>query len=185
MNLLLALSLGLDEEYFNRELFWNGIGYGNEMVRMNFYPENQYSNSAKGTYGLGEHTDLGWLTFLAFDGKPGLEIQRPDGSWFMPTNMTRDMVIVNMGDFVKRLTNGKYRSTLHRVHNPNGKERVSFGVFFDPNYNVIGRPIELLLKPGEQAMYEPISFRDHILYCEKTVCCKDKGKMPPACDQLI
>eukprot|EP00127_Corallochytrium_limacisporum_P000006 Clim_evm6s1 gene=Clim_evmTU6s1 len=178
MNKLMALSLGLDEDYFNRELFWNGIGYGNELVRLNYYPENQYSDSSRGTYGLGEHTDFGWLTFLGFDGKRGLEIQRPDGSWFMPVNVTREMLIINLGDFVKRLTNGRYRSTLHRVHNPDGKERVSFPIFFNPNYNVIGKPIEKLLEPGEKPLYEPMTFGEHILHCEKTVVRSDKGKMP-------
>eukprot|EP00127_Corallochytrium_limacisporum_P000008 Clim_evm8s1 gene=Clim_evmTU8s1 len=178
VNRLMALSLGLDEEYFNRELFWNGLGFGAELVRMNYYPENLRSNCDKGTFGLGEHTDFGWLTFLAFDGNPGLQIQHANGSWFSPKNVTRDMIILNQGDFVKRLTNGKYRSTLHRVHNPEGKERISFPYFFNPNYNVIGKPIEKLLEPGEKLEYEPLTFGQHILHCRTTVIRPDTGKMP-------
>eukprot|EP00127_Corallochytrium_limacisporum_P000007 Clim_evm7s1 gene=Clim_evmTU7s1 len=178
MNRLMALSLGLDEEYFNRELFWNGLGFGNEFMRLNYYPEKLHSNCEKGTFGLGQHTDFGWITFLAFDGTPGLQIQRADGTWFSPKNVTRDTIIVNQGDFVQRVTNGKYRSTMHRVHNPAGKERISFPYFFNPNYNVIGRPIEKLLEPGEQPIYESMSFGEHILHCEKTICRTTHGQMP-------
>eukprot|EP00127_Corallochytrium_limacisporum_P002077 Clim_evm13s100 gene=Clim_evmTU13s100 len=179
VNRLMALSLGLDEEYFNRELFWNGIGFGNELVRLNFYPENLHSNSERGTFGLGQHTDAGWLTFLAFDGKPGLEIRRADGTWFMPKNVTKDMIVINQGDFVERITNGRYRSTVHRVQNPDGKERVSFPMFFNPNFNVIGKPIEKLLNPGEELKYEPMTFRQHIFRAMRAMVRNtDDGKVP-------
>eukprot|EP00127_Corallochytrium_limacisporum_P000004 Clim_evm4s1 gene=Clim_evmTU4s1 len=178
MNRLVALSLGLDEEYFNREFFWNGLGFGNEILRLNFYPENIYTNSAKGTFGLGEHTDAGWLTFLAVDGKPGLEIQHPDGTWFMPKNLTRDTVVVNQGDFVTRVTNGKYRSTTHRAHNPDGNERVTFPVFFNPNYSLTGKPIEKLMEPGEEPKYEAVTFKEHILGNIEKIIRKGGAKMP-------
>eukprot|EP00127_Corallochytrium_limacisporum_P000010 Clim_evm10s1 gene=Clim_evmTU10s1 len=175
---LMALSLGLDEEYFNRELFSNGVGCGHELIRINYYPENLHSNADRGTFGLGEHTDFGWLTFLAFDGNPGLQIQDANGSWFSPTNVTRDMIIVNQGDFVKHLTNGKYRSTLHRVHNPEGRERISFPIFFNPNYSIVGKPIEQILEPGEEPKYEALTFGKHILGRRVSTIRKDIGKMP-------
>eukprot|EP00127_Corallochytrium_limacisporum_P000011 Clim_evm11s1 gene=Clim_evmTU11s1 len=178
MNRLMALSLGLDEEYFNRELFWNGIGFGDEVLRLNHYPENLRSNAAKGVFGLGEHTDLGWLTLLAFDGNHGLQIQSANGTWFSPKNVTRDMLIVNQGDFVQRLTNGVYRSTRHRVHNPTGKERISFAFFFTPNYTVVGKPIPHLLKPGEKMNYEPVTFLQHIDETERIMVRPGEGKMP-------
>eukprot|EP00127_Corallochytrium_limacisporum_P000005 Clim_evm5s1 gene=Clim_evmTU5s1 len=177
MNRLMALSLGLDEEYFNREYFWNGVGFGNEILRLNFYPENLHTNTAKGTYSFGEHTDAGWITLLAVDGKPGLEIERSDGTWFMPKNLTGDMMVVNQGDFVSRITNGRYRSTNHRAHNPDGNERVSFPVFFNPNYSIIGKPIEEIMEPGEEPKYEALTFKEHIFLKAETIIHKD-AKIP-------
>eukprot|EP00127_Corallochytrium_limacisporum_P000009 Clim_evm9s1 gene=Clim_evmTU9s1 len=178
MNRLVALSLNLDQEYFNRELFWNGLGFGHEFMRLNFYPENLHSNAEKGIYGLGQHTDFGWLTFLAFDGNPGLQIQSAGGRWFTPKNVTRDMVVINQGEFVERCTNGRYRSTLHRVHNPSGRERISYPVFFNPNAYVVGKPIEKLLAPGEEPKYKALTFDEHIKERQRAIIRTNEGKVP-------
>ena len=43
------------------------------------------------------------------------------------------------------MTGGFYRSTPHRVQNQSGRDRLSFPFFFDPNFNVEVKPIELRL----------------------------------------
>jgi Isopenicillin N synthase and related dioxygenases len=42
-------------------------------------------------------------------------------------------LICNIGDLLERWTNGRLKSTTHRVLNTSGKERLSIPVFFDPN----------------------------------------------------
>ncbi|KYC38948.1 hypothetical protein WA1_33650 [Scytonema hofmannii PCC 7110] len=42
-----------------------------------------------------------------------------------------------------RMTRGLYRSTPHRVLNLSRRHRLSFPFFFDPNFNVEVKPIEL------------------------------------------
>lgn len=54
-----------------------------------------------------------------------------------------DSFVCNIGDMLDRMTRGLYRSTPHRVQNKSGRNRQSFPFFFDPNFNVEVKPIEL------------------------------------------
>ncbi|MBD1843409.1 isopenicillin N synthase family oxygenase [Cyanobacteria bacterium FACHB-63] len=51
--------------------------------------------------------------------------------------------VCNIGDMLDRMTGGQYRSTPHRVRNAAQKDRLSFPFFFDPNFDVEVKPIEL------------------------------------------
>ena len=47
-----------------------------------------------------------------------------------------------LGDMLDRLTGGWYRSTPHRVRNSSGHDRLSFPLFFDPDFDAEIRPID-------------------------------------------
>ena len=51
--------------------------------------------------------------------------------------------IVNLGDMLDRLTEGRYRSTPHRVKNTSGKQRLSFPFFLDPSWDAVVTPLPL------------------------------------------
>ncbi|MGE0800400.1 MAG: 2OG-Fe(II) oxygenase family protein [Lautropia sp.] len=51
--------------------------------------------------------------------------------------------VCNIGDMLDRMTGGRYRSTPHRVvRNTSGRDRLSFPLFFDPNFEARVQPIE-------------------------------------------
>jgi isopenicillin N synthase-like dioxygenase len=88
----------------------------------------------------GAHHDYGGLTILRQDEAPGgLEVCDAGGTWHQVPPSPGGFVI-NVGDLMSRWTNGRWRSTLHRVVNP-GREltgstqRLSMVVFFSPNEN--------------------------------------------------
>lgn len=75
------------------------------------------SDPSVGRYGAGPHTDWGSFTILATDQTPGLQIYMPEcggGTW-LDVPPIPGTLIVNAGDQISILTNGMYRSALHRV----------------------------------------------------------------------
>lgn len=89
-------------------------------------------------FGVGEHTDYGFLTMLSTDGVAGLEI-RLDGAWYeLPDDP--EIIFVNVGDMLERASGGHLRSTPHRVRLPD-RERLSFPYFFDPSFDARLHPL--------------------------------------------
>lgn len=72
------------------------------------------SDPAAGKFGAGAHTDWGSFTILATDETPGLQIQMDHDVW-LPVPPRKGCLIINSGDQIAHLTNGYYRSAMHRV----------------------------------------------------------------------
>ncbi|QUC17483.1 uncharacterized protein UV8b_01724 [Ustilaginoidea virens] len=83
------------------------------------------------SYGIGQHTDFGFLTILMADA-PGLQILSPSDRW-VDVPVIPDTFIVNVGDMFDQLTGGRYPSRPHRVRRPppGSPPRLSFPLFFD------------------------------------------------------
>lgn len=131
----IALSLGLEASYFRDRYTADPL----ILFRIFNYPPN--ANSQTQSWGVGEHTDYGLLTILKQDDSGGLQVMSKSG-WIDASPIANSFVC-NIGDMLDRLTGGLYRSTPHRVENSSGRDRLSFPFFFDPNFNVEVRPIEL------------------------------------------
>ena len=84
-------------------------------------------------WGVGEHTDYGVLTILRQDEVGGLQVKSPAG--WVDAPPVPGSFVCNIGDMLDRMTGGFYRSTPHRVRNVSGRSRLSFPVFFDPNFH--------------------------------------------------
>ena len=52
-------------------------------------------------------------------------------------------MIINIGDMLDILTEGRYRSTPHRVLNVSGRDRLSFPFFLDPSLEAEVIPLPL------------------------------------------
>ena len=79
------------------------------------------------------HQDINFITLLIQATGGGLELQTPDGDW-MPIEAEPNQLIVDSGDMMANLTNGQFRSTMHRVVNPPdlAKRRLSMPFFMHP-----------------------------------------------------
>jgi len=114
----------------------------------------------------GRHTDLGMMTVLRNDAKPGgLEVQSRDGRWIAPPAIP-DTFVVNIGDMMMRWTNDRWVSTPHRVAVPAAdagpaSRRLSVGFFCGPNYDAMVECLPGCSGPGNPAKYEPVSAHDY------------------------
>jgi isopenicillin N synthase-like dioxygenase len=132
----LSLSLGLEESYFAERYTGDPL----VLFRIFNYPAQLPAAAGEAQWGVGEHTDYGLLTILRQDDVGGLQV-RSRSRWIDAPPIPGSF-LCNLGDMLDRMTRGLYRSTLHRVLNASGRDRLSFPFFFDPNFRAEVRPIE-------------------------------------------
>ncbi|HEV2044336.1 MAG TPA: 2-oxoglutarate and iron-dependent oxygenase domain-containing protein, partial [Sphingomicrobium sp.] len=105
----IARFLQVDEEYFT-----DTVRDGNSVMRLLHYPpiDTPTGNQIR----AGAHEDINTITLLLGAEEAGLELQTKDGRW-LPVSPKPGELVVNIGDMLQRLTNGRLRSTSHRVVN--------------------------------------------------------------------
>lgn len=140
----IALSLGLEPEYFHRWYTKDPL----ILFRIFNYPAAK-TTADRTLWGVGEHSDYGVLTILKQDNSGGLEVKSRRG-WIAAPPIENTFVC-NIGDMLDRMTAGLYRSTPHRVRNPSGGDRLSYPLFFDPNYFAEVKAIEGIEKSADDA----------------------------------
>jgi len=158
---VLALSLGLPasdlERHYTRPL---------DLLLMNHYPATKRS-PAKGDFGLGAHCDYGFTTLLLTDGTPGLQVCKDktkavkEREWVSVPAQKKGTFVINFGDLVEILSNGKYASVLHRVVNTSGQERKSVVLHCNPNADARIVP---MVEPGDKKKYDNVESYGKYLY---------------------
>lgn len=115
MEMLKAISLYLElpENYF---LSW--VKNGNSILRpIHYFPIENPEGIPSDAVRASEHGDINLITLLLGASADGLQVLRRDGKWISITALPNQL-IVNVGDMLERLTNGRLKSTIHRVVNP-------------------------------------------------------------------
>jgi isopenicillin N synthase-like dioxygenase len=110
----IAIHLGLERHYFE-----GTVKDGNSVMRLLRYPPLQ-GKEAEGAIRAAAHGDINTITLLLGAEEAGLELLTKQGEW-LAVNPPPGALAVNIGDMLDRLTNGKLRSTTHRVVNPHGE----------------------------------------------------------------
>ncbi len=135
-----SLSLGLDAGYFAHAY----TAEPTVLFRIFHYPASGPSSGFgdidwSQSWGVGEHTDYGLLTLLAQDRHGGLQVKAPSG--WIEAPPIEGALVCNIGDMLERLTGGRFKSTPHRVRNVSGHDRLSFPLFFDPDFMASMHPL--------------------------------------------
>lgn len=134
----------------------------NVSLRLLYYPSNGEQTIQEGQLGAGAHTDYGLITLLYQHDVSGLEVQDADGVWH-GVEPERDAIVINTGDLMERWTNGKYRSTPHRVQPKLGMvDRYSIAMFVDPDTETPVKVLESCLAAGEKPRYPEVTAGEHI-----------------------
>lgn len=151
----ISLSLGLDECYIHNAMELDG---GSQVFVANCYPPCPQPESAMG---LPPHTDHGLLTLLMQNGLSGLQVQHK-GKWVL-INPLPYAFLVNTGDHMEILSNGIYKSVIHRAVVNNKATRISVGIANGPPLDKIVQPAPELVKSGSRsAAYRGITYREYL-----------------------
>jgi isopenicillin N synthase-like dioxygenase len=111
---------------------------------------NHYPFYGKEQLGIAEHSDWGFLTLL-YTTTPGLQILIND-EW-IDIQPKEGYFIVNIGDMLEILSNGKYKSTKHRVITK--QEKYSIILFYEPKLDFVVSPYE------KSNTYNEIIYKDY------------------------
>jgi isopenicillin N synthase-like dioxygenase len=154
----IALHLGLPEHFFDPT-----VEDGNSVMRLLHYPP--VPAEAEGRIRAAAHEDINTITLLLGAEEAGLELLSKDGRW-LPVSPPEGALAVNIGDMLQRLTNGRLRSTTHRVVNPVGERArharysMPFFLHFRPDFLI--EPLAGCVAPGE-ATESPITAHDYLM----------------------
>ncbi|GAB4213792.1 MAG: 2-oxoglutarate and iron-dependent oxygenase domain-containing protein [Synechococcales cyanobacterium] len=137
-HLLQACALYLRE---SRLLLADMAEGGNSILRVIHYPPIPLT-AHPASIRAAAHEDINFITLLCEATAPGLELLQRDGSW-LPIQTMPGQIIVDTGDMLQHLTNGVFRSTTHRVVNPNNdrEQRFSMPFFIHPRSEVDLTPL--------------------------------------------
>ncbi|CAL4893649.1 unnamed protein product [Urochloa decumbens] len=139
---VIGVSLGVGRSCY-RDFFADG----GAIMRCNYYPPCPEPERALGT---GPHCDPSALTLLLQDGAAdGLQVLA-NGEW-RPVRPRPGALVVNIGDTFVALSNGRYRSCLHRAVVHRERERRSLAFFLCPRDDRVVRPPPRLLDGGAAA----------------------------------
>jgi isopenicillin N synthase-like dioxygenase len=133
----ISLSLGLEECYFADVYTDDPL----VLFRIFNYPSPSRFSHEEYAYGVGEHTDYGFLTILKQDMSGGLQVKAK--SEWIDVEPISNTFVCNIGDMLDRLTGGSYLSAPHRVQHRSERDRLSFAFFFDPNFNAEIKPLHI------------------------------------------
>ena len=117
------------------------------------------------------HTDSGVFTLLPQQDKRGFEICLPDGRW-VPVGPPavggggQTWFLVQAGDCLRRWTNHRYVSALHRVvPHPGTGDRYAMPLFWGPGESYPMRPLPGCSDPmsNPERYPEPITYHDYMI----------------------
>ncbi|MER8779581.1 2OG-Fe(II) oxygenase family protein, partial [Mesorhizobium sp. M0977] len=81
----------------------------------------------------GKHTDNGFFTLLLQEELPTRSLQVWFGGRWVPAPSLPDSLVVNLGDMLQALSDGRFKSTPHQVVHTGPAERISLPFFIYPD----------------------------------------------------
>jgi len=160
---LFAIGLDLPPDHFE-----SYIDRSPSALRAINYPA-QPTAPVAGQLRAGAHSDYGTLTILRQDDAPGgLEVRSPHENRWVPIPSIDGAFVVNVGDLLARWTNDRWRSTVHRVVNPDLGEtrstrRQSMPFFHNANYDSVVACLPTCGTPGNEQKYPPVVAGVHLM----------------------
>nr|WGJ63360.1 flavonol synthase FLS2 [Hypericum monogynum] len=151
--MLLSKGLGLEEKVVKTKLGGDGLEFE---MKINMYPPCPQPELA---LGVEPHTDMSALTILVPNDVPGLQVWK-DGNW-VAVNYVPNALFVHVGDQLEVLSNGKFKSVLHRSVVNKERMRMSWAVFVAPPHEAMIGPLEELVDEQNPPKYSTKTFAEY------------------------
>ncbi len=132
------------------DLFTQMTREGDVLLRAIHYP----ASPPKNQFWAGEHTDIDLFTILPRATAEGLQLQNKNGDW-IDIVVPENAFIINAGDMLENITNGEFKSGMHRViAKSDGYERYSVVFFVHPQSDTpLGPLSECIERTGSFCKY--------------------------------
>ncbi|KAF8032087.1 hypothetical protein BT93_D1104 [Corymbia citriodora subsp. variegata] len=148
-------SLGLEPDYIGQAM---NMDSSLQILTANLYPPCPQPELAMG---MPPHSDHGLLTILMQNGIGGLQVHH-GGKWVM-IDPVPNAFLVNTGDHLEIMSNGKYKSVLHRAVVNNNSTRMSIVVSNGPSPDTVVTPAEQLVDgENNRAVYTGMKYKDFL-----------------------
>ncbi|RVW41260.1 Protein downy mildew resistance 6 [Vitis vinifera] len=149
---MISESLGLEKDHIK-----NVFGEQGQHMAVNYYPPCPQPEL---TYGLPGHTDPNALTILLQDLRvAGLQVLK-DGTW-LAIKPHPGAFVVNIGDQLQAVSNGKYKSVWHRAIVNAESERLSVASFLCPCNDAVIGPAKPLTEDGSAPIYKNFTYAEY------------------------
>ena len=152
----LSIGLGLEPDRLEKEV--GGLEELLLQMKINYYPKCPQPELA---LGVEAHTDVSALTFILHNMVPGLQLFY-EGKWVI-AKCVPDSIVMHIGDTLEILSNGKFKSILHRGLVNKEKVRISWAVFCEPPKDkIVLKPLPEMVSAETPAKFPPRTFSQHI-----------------------
>ncbi|UYV16791.1 isopenicillin N synthase family dioxygenase [Porphyrobacter sp. ULC335] len=149
-----------------RTFFADSVEDGNSVMRLLHYPPLG-PGAPEGAIRAAGHEDINTITLLLGAEEAGLELLTRSGEWHA-VDVPKGALVINVGDMLQRQTNGKLRSTTHRVVNPRGEAAqrarysMPFFLHFRPDFLIEALP-ECIDESAANPPPAPITAHDFLM----------------------
>uniref|UniRef100_A0A1J3G0L6 Protein SRG1 n=1 Tax=Noccaea caerulescens TaxID=107243 RepID=A0A1J3G0L6_NOCCA len=128
-----------------------------QSIKINYYPPCPQPDQVMG---LTPHSDAAGLTILLqVNQVEGLQIKK-DGKWVLVKPL-RNAFVVNVGEILEIITNGRYRSIEHRAVVNSEKERLSIAMLHSPGKETVIGPAKSLVDRQKQRLFKSMSTQEY------------------------
>ncbi|XP_044483993.1 gibberellin 20-oxidase-like protein isoform X3 [Mangifera indica] len=157
--ILTSLGNSYERKFYDAE-FINCQGY---LRLVNYTPPEMVAG--KDVEGLGMHTDMSCITVVYQDGIGGLQMRSDNRQW-MDIRPCDNSLVVNIGDLLQAWSNGRLRSSEHRVVLKRQVNRLSLAFFWCfEDEKVILAPDEIVGE-GSPRLYKSFVCLDYLKFRE-------------------
>ncbi|KAH9789178.1 Feruloyl CoA ortho-hydroxylase 1 [Citrus sinensis] len=132
---------------------------GSRRVNLNYYP---MCPNPELTVGVGRHSDISTFTYppprMTIG---GLHVRKDNGTDWIHVAPISGSLIINIGDALQIMSNGRYKSIEHCVIANGSQTQISVPLFVNPKPEAILCPFPEVLANGEKPLYKPVLCADY------------------------